>query len=41
MNHKFVEIYCEWAPNEKVAAEVASGAAIGGALAVLEEACDE
>ncbi|MEG1427342.1 MAG: indolepyruvate ferredoxin oxidoreductase subunit alpha [Oscillospiraceae bacterium] len=28
---KFPEIYCEWAPNEKVAAEVASGAAIGGA----------
>ena len=25
------EIYCEWAPNEKVAAEVAAGAAIGGA----------
>ncbi|MDD7635135.1 MAG: indolepyruvate ferredoxin oxidoreductase subunit alpha [Firmicutes bacterium] len=25
------ELYCEWAPNEKVAAEVASGAAIGGA----------
>ena len=28
---KFEELYCEWAPNEKVAAEVASGAAIGGA----------
>lgn len=27
----FDEIYCEWAPNEKVAAEVAAGAAIGGA----------
>ena len=25
------ELYCEWAPNEKVAAEVAAGAAIGGA----------
>ena len=25
------EIYCEWAPNEKVAAEVAIGASIGGA----------
>ena len=25
------EMYCEWAPNEKVAAEVAAGAAIGGA----------
>ena len=25
------EIYCEWAPNEKVAAEVAAGASIGGA----------
>lgn len=29
----YKEIYCEWAPNEKVAAEVASGAAIGGARA--------
>lgn len=28
---EYDEIYCEWAPNEKVAAEVASGAAIGGA----------
>ncbi|MFI3324567.1 MAG: indolepyruvate ferredoxin oxidoreductase subunit alpha [Clostridia bacterium] len=28
---KYNEIYSEWAPNEKVAAEVASGAAIGGA----------
>lgn len=28
---KYDEIYCEWAPNEKVAAEVAAGAAIGGA----------
>ena len=27
----YEEIYCEWAPNEKVAAEVAAGAAIGGA----------
>ena len=25
---KFEEIYCEWAPNEKVAAEVAAGASI-------------
>lgn len=25
------ELYCEWAPNEKVAAEVAAGASIGGA----------
>ena len=25
------EIYCEWAPNEKVAAEVAAGASFGGA----------
>ena len=24
------EVYCEWAPNEKVAAEAAIGAAIGG-----------
>lgn len=28
---KFPEITCEWAPNEKVAAEAAAGAAIGGA----------
>ncbi len=28
---KFPEINCEWAPNEKVAAEVAVGASIGGA----------
>lgn len=28
---KFEELDCEWAPNEKVAAEVAAGAAIGGA----------
>ena len=27
------EIYCEWAPNEKVAVEVAAGAAISGARA--------
>ncbi len=30
---KYDELFCEWAPNEKVAAEVASGAAIGGARA--------
>lgn len=30
---KFNEIYCEWAPNEKVACEAAIGAAIGGARA--------
>ncbi|MEG0615686.1 MAG: indolepyruvate ferredoxin oxidoreductase subunit alpha, partial [Oscillospiraceae bacterium] len=28
---KFEEVYAEWAPNEKVAAEVALGASIGGA----------
>ena len=28
---KYDEIYCEWAPNEKVAAEVAAGASFGGA----------
>ena len=27
---KYPEIYCEWAPNEKVALEVAPGAAVGG-----------
>ena len=31
---KYDEIYCEWAPNEKVAAEVAIGASIGGARAM-------
>ncbi|MBO4433512.1 MAG: indolepyruvate ferredoxin oxidoreductase subunit alpha [Clostridia bacterium] len=30
---KYDEIYCEWAPNEKVATEVAFGAALGGARA--------
>ena len=28
---KYEEIYCEWAPNEKVAMEVAAGASMGGA----------
>ena len=28
---KYDEIYCEWACNEKVAAEVAIGASFGGA----------
>jgi indolepyruvate ferredoxin oxidoreductase alpha subunit len=28
---KYDEVYCEWAPNEKVAAEVAAGASFGGA----------
>ena len=27
----YPEIYCEWAPNEKVAVEVAYGAAVSGA----------
>ena len=31
---KFEEIYAEWSPNEKVAAEVAIGAAVGGARAM-------
>lgn len=31
---KYDEIYCEWAPNEKVAVETASGAAIAGGRAV-------
>lgn len=31
---KYDEIYSEWAPNEKVAAEVAIGASIGGARAM-------
>ena len=28
------EVYCEWAPNEKVALEVAIGASMGGARAI-------
>ncbi|MEG0115575.1 MAG: indolepyruvate ferredoxin oxidoreductase subunit alpha, partial [Hydrogenoanaerobacterium sp.] len=28
------DLYCEWAPNEKVATEVAFGAAMGGARAI-------
>ena len=28
------EVYCEWAPNEKVALEVAIGASMGGAIAI-------
>ena len=31
---QYPEIYCEWAPNEKVGAEVAIGAAIAGARAM-------
>ena len=31
---KFPEIYCEWAPHDKVGAEVAIGASIGGARAM-------
>ena len=30
---KYDEIYCEWAPNEKVALEVAFGASLAGARA--------
>ena len=31
---KYDEIYCEWAPNEKVAVETASGASLAGGRAV-------
>ena len=31
---KYPEIYAEWAPNEKVAAEVAIGASMAGARAM-------
>lgn len=31
---KYVDVYCEWAPNEKVALEVAIGASIAGARAM-------
>ena len=30
---KYKEIYCEWAPNEKVAVESAHGASLGGVRA--------
>lgn len=33
---KYDEIYCEWAPNEKVAMEVAFGAALAGKEAFAE-----
>ena len=37
---KFPEIYCEWAPNEKVAAEAAFGASLAGVRSALrDEAC--
>lgn len=37
---QYNEIYAEWSPNEKVAAEVATAASIGGAAEyVLYEAC--
>ena len=32
---KYPEIYAEWSPNEKVAAEVAIGASIAGARAIV------
>ena len=31
---KYNEVFCEWAPNEKVATEVAIGAAVAGARAM-------
>ena len=31
---RYSEIYCEWAPNEKVAVEVAQGASYSGARAI-------
>ena len=31
---QYPDVYCEWSPNEKVAAEVAIGASIGGARAM-------
>ena len=34
---KYDEIYSEWSPNEKVALEVAIGASIAGARALLRE----
>ena len=35
---KYDEVYAEWAPNEKVAMEVALGASIGGAELLRNEA---
>ena len=34
---KYDEVYCEWAPNEKVALEVAFGASLAGARAALNQ----
>ena len=31
---KYKDVYCEWSPNEKVAFEVAAGAALSGARAI-------
>ena len=33
---KYDEIYAEWAPNEKVAMEVAIGAAVGGVRSMVD-----
>jgi len=32
---KYEDVYCEWAPNEKVAAEVAAGVSLGGARTLV------
>ena len=34
---KYDDVYAEWAPNEKVAVEVATGAAIAGARALVHD----
>ena len=36
---KYDEIYCEWAPNEKVAMETAGGAAFPFDFETVEEVC--
>ena len=36
---KYDEIYCEWAPNEKVAMEVAFGASLAGKRSFCKRSC--
>lgn len=36
---KYKDVYCEWAPNEKVAMEVAVGASIGGTRSLVCMKC--
>jgi len=38
---RYDDVYAEWAPNEKVAVEAATGAALAGANSITEEARPE